>query len=132
MRYWLLIIAIVLAMFVGIAIADAAKPVQRLLIVEEAQQKAANDAAVKLFGRKAADTFSVKMQDDAKKPYFVCSWRLSDADAAKLKAELDKISGKKPITLSKAVDPKNPKANEFVSARGKLKELKIDKPKEVK
>lgn len=97
----------------------AAKPVQRLMIVEESQQKAANAAAVKVFGPKAKDTFSVRMEDTGKKVFYVCSWRLTDEDTARLKAELDKISGKKPEILKKA--DSNRKADEFTNARGKLK-----------
>lgn len=99
--------------------AIAAKPVQRLMIVEQSQQKAANDAAMKVFGPKAKDTFSVRMEDTGKKVYYVCSWRLTDEDAARLKTELDKISGKKPEVLKKV--SANPNANEFTNARGKLK-----------
>ena len=126
MRYWTLFWLIVISICVGIHIAEGAKPIQRLLIVEESQQKAANDAAVKIFGPKARDTFSVKMEDTGKKVFFVCSWRLTDEDAIRLKTELDKISGKKPEVLKKV--SANPKADEFTNARAKLKEKNL-KPK---
>lgn len=108
-----------LAVFAMCSQTFAAKPVQRLMIVEESQQKAANAAAVKVFGPKAKDTFSVRMEDTGKKVLYVCSWRLTDEDTARLKAELDKIRGKKPEILKKA--DSNPKADEFTNARGKLK-----------
>lgn len=106
--------------------ATGAKPVQRLMIVEKTQQKAANEACVKLFGPHAANTFSVEMDGPGAKVFLVCSWRLTDEQMAKLKAELDKLSGTKPQVMSYTKE--NPTADEFTDARAKLRELNISRP----
>ena len=53
---------------------------RQLIVVSEAQLKAANDAAVAVFGKAGENSFTVQMQQtDSKAIYYVACWRMTDA-----------------------------------------------------
>ena len=112
------------------ALSYADTPVQRVMIIEEAQKVAANKIAVTLFGPNAIDTFSVAMKGPGGKIYYICAWALPQNEFIKFRNELNKLAGTKPIILKKVKNSAG--TNEFTgSAVAELKKRNF-KPKEIK
>lgn len=116
--------ALLIAMSVALQ-ADAPRE-RQLIVIEEAQLAAANTAAVKVFGPRAKNAFSVKATDKSKKVYYVASWKMTSAQKSAFEKELDAaIKGSK-ITLHEI------KKDSKDTARSKLDSLELKRAKKEK
>lgn len=121
-------ISIVLIALLFVAAKPAPRPQtkQQLIVVEEAQLSAANVAAVKVFGARAKNSFSVKATDKAKKAFYVASWRMTEIQRKAFAAELDAaIKGSKIVLHEIKKDSKD-------TARSKLDSLELERAKKEK